>query len=112
VVNAAIYGGGILANPSGDNRNYGYRPATPETLKAIDAMEQACHESGTDLATAALQASVSDPRVNATIVGMSKPSRLSRIVAGLSAELHPGLLEHLAELLPEQHNWLDFQRQS
>ncbi len=111
VVNAAIYGGGILANPSG-SRNYGYRPASTETLKAIDAMEQACHEAGTDLATAALQASVLDPRIDATIVGMSRPSRLSRIVDGLSTELPAGLLEMLGELLPEQHNWLDFQKET
>jgi D-threo-aldose 1-dehydrogenase len=109
VVNAAIYGGGILANPSGSNQNYGYRPATDETLKAIAAMEQACHEAGTDLATAALQASVNDPRITATIVGMSRPSRLSRIVSSLDAALPPALFEHLGELLPAQHNWLDFQ---
>lgn len=109
VVNAAIYGGGILANPSGGSRNYGYRPASAETLKAIAAMEQSCHEAGTDLATAALQASVTDPRITATIVGMSKPSRLTKIVQSLSAELPPGLLEHLAELMPERRQWLDFQ---
>lgn len=109
VVNAAIYGGGILANPSGGSQNYGYRPAGPETLKAIAAMEQSCHEAGTDLATAALQASVADPRITATVVGMSKPSRLTKIVQSLSTELPPGLLEHLAELLPERRHWLDFQ---
>jgi D-threo-aldose 1-dehydrogenase len=108
VVNAAIYGGGILANPSG-SRSYGYRPATEETLTAIAAMEQACHEAGTDLATAALQASVNDRRVSATVVGMSRPDRLRKIVESLSAELPPALFDHLAELLPEQHNWLDFQ---
>lgn len=111
VVNAAIYGGGILANPSGGAKTYGYRPATEGTLKAIDTMEQACHEAGTDLATAALQASVNDPRISATVVGMSNPSRLTRIVDGLSVELPPDLFDHLAELLPDQHSWLDFQGQ-
>lgn len=111
VVNAAIYGGGILANPSG-SRNYGYRPGTPETLKAIDTMEQACHEAGTDLATAALQASVRDPRISATIVGMSRPSRLTKIVDGLSTELPAELFDLLGDLLPEQHNWLDFQKET
>lgn len=111
VVNAAIYGGGILANPSG-NRNYGYRPASAETLKAIDTMEQACQEAGTDLATAALQASVRDPRITATIVGMSQPSRLTKIVTGLSVDLPPELFEMLGDLLPEPHNWLDAQKET
>lgn len=106
VVNAAIYGGGILANPS-SSRSYGYRPASEETLAAIDAMAQACREAGTDLATAALQASVHDPRISATVVGISRPSRLARIVDGLAAELPPALFEHLAGLMPDRRHWLD-----
>ena len=112
VVNAAIYGGGILANPNGDQQTYGYRPALPETLKAIAALEQSCHEAGTDLATAALQASVHDPRISATIVGMSRPARLQKVVRAVSTELPPGLLDHLAELLPDRHVWLDVQDRS
>ena len=38
VMNAAIYCGGILANPRGGSTSYGYRPAQPGTLAAIAAM--------------------------------------------------------------------------
>jgi D-threo-aldose 1-dehydrogenase len=107
VVNAAIYGGGILANPTG-RTTYGYRPAPPETLQAIHEMDRVCGEAGTTLATAALLASVRDPRITATVVGISKPSRLARIVASLTADLPGSLLDHLADLLPDRHNWLDF----
>jgi D-threo-aldose 1-dehydrogenase len=107
IVNAAIYGGGILAGSA--SRDYGYRPATPATLAAIDAMRAACAEAGTDLPTAALQASVRDPRVDATVVGFSKPERVASIVAAAGAEPPSGLLERLAELLPARANWLDFQ---
>lgn len=109
VVNAAIYGGGILANPSGGGTNYGYRPASADTLTAIARMDMVCREHGTDLATAALQASVNDSRINTTVIGFSKPSRLHRILTGLSAELPPELFERLEALLPARQNWLDFQ---
>ena len=107
VVNAAIYGGGILAKPAGTTDQYGYRPASRETLDAIAAMESACREAGTDLATAALRASVDDPRIDATVVGMSEPSRLAAVVAAVEADLPAGLLDELAGLLPGEHNWLD-----
>lgn len=108
VINAAIYGGGILANPTGST-NYGYRPAKPETLQAIADMDRLCRQAGTDLATAALQASVKDSRITATIVGLSRPSRLRRIEQSLAAPLSPDVFERLEQLLPPRHSWLDFQ---
>jgi len=110
VVNAAIYGGGILADPGGGSTTYGYRPASRDTLRAIAAMDELCREAGTTLRTAALQASVHDPRITTTVIGFSKPSRLDSILDGLRAELPPGLFDELAELLPASHHWLDFQR--
>jgi D-threo-aldose 1-dehydrogenase len=107
VVNAAIYGGGILAKP-GSTKQYGYRPANEATLKSIDAMAELCRQRGTDLATAALHASVSDPRINMTVVGLSRPSRLDALVASLSVELPLSLLDELAELRPAREHWLDF----
>jgi D-threo-aldose 1-dehydrogenase len=108
VVNAAIYGGGILANPGSGGTSYGYRPASADTLTAIARMDALCRQHGTDLATAALQASVNDARISTTVIGFSKPSRLDRILTGLSAELPPDLFERLEELLPARENWLDF----
>jgi D-threo-aldose 1-dehydrogenase len=108
VVNAAVYGGGILADPAGGSTRYGYRPASPDTLRAVAAMDRLCRDAGTDLRTAALQASVDDPRITATVVGFSKPSRLSSTVDALTAELPPELFDRLADLLPSPDNWLDF----
>ncbi len=107
VVNAAIYGGGILAKP-GSTTHYGYRPASEATLGAIDAMADLCRQHGTDLATAALHASVSDSRISTTVVGLSSPSRLAALVDSLSVELPPGLLEELTALRPAREHWLDF----
>ena len=54
VLNAAVYGGGILARP-GESTKYSYKPASRELLETIAAMDAVCTRSGIDLATAALQ---------------------------------------------------------
>lgn len=106
LVNAAIYGGGLLANPRGST-TYGYRPAHPATLQAVAGMDRLCSEAGTDLATAALQASVRDPRVSTTVVGLSRPSRLDGLVSALATDLPNDLFDALADLLPSRDHWLD-----
>ena len=108
LVNAAVYGGGILAKP-GSTTKYGYREASPATLDAVEAMRRLCAEHGTDLATAALQASVRDARVSTTVVGLSSPSRLDAVVASLTAELPDTLFDALEDLRPPREHWLDFQ---
>lgn len=107
LVNAAIYGGGLLANPRGGSTSYGYRPAHPATLRAVAAMDRLCSEAGTDLATAALQASVRDPRVATTVVGLSRPRRLDGLVSALATDLPDDLFDALADLLPSRDHWLD-----
>jgi len=109
VVNAAIYGGGLLAKPQDGGTSYGYRPAPAATLEAVAAMDRLCREQGTDLATAALQASVRDPAVTMTVVGLSSPARLDALVDSLSLALPDALFAELGALLPARENWLDFQ---
>lgn len=107
VVNAAIYGGGLLAKPKGGSTTYGYRPASPATLDAVAAMDRLCADHGTDLATAALQASLRDPQVTTTVVGLSRPARLDALVTSLQTDLPDELFEGLAALLPAPEHWLD-----
>jgi len=109
LVNAAVYGGGLLAKP-GSTTRYGYREASPVTLQAVEAMRRVCAEHGTDLATAALQASVRDPRVSTTVVGLSKPERLDALVAAVGVALPDALFDALEDLCPPREHWLDFQR--
>lgn len=109
IVNAAIYGGGILANPRGSNTNYGYRPATEVTLDAIGRMADLCEQWNTDLATAALQTSLRDRRISSTVVGFSKPSRLQSILTAAATELPEDFWGELEKLVPPRENWLDFQ---
>lgn len=107
VVNAAIYGGGILANGRGST--YGYRPATEATLRGIQAMAAVCRRFDSDLATVALAASVRNPLVTSTVVGFSTPSRIDTILAAVAAPLPDELFAELESLVPSRRNWLDFQ---
>lgn len=70
-------------------------------------MDQACRDAGTDLATAALRASVNDPAITATIVGVSRTSRLAGLTGSLQAPLPSDLFDRLAELMSAESNWLD-----
>ena len=107
IVNAAVLGGGILADMTGANRNYGYRPAAPATLAAIDAMRHVCRRYDTDLATAAIRFSARDPRFATTIVGISKIARIDRTVAAAEAELPEAFWQEIESLLPAPEHWLD-----
>lgn len=107
VINAAIYGGGILANPQGGLRKYGYRDAPAEMLEAVAQMDKACREYGIDLSTAALQHSVNDPKITGTVVGFSKPARVDQLVAALETEIPAELTARLAALMPDRTHWLE-----
>ncbi|HEY0260889.1 MAG TPA: aldo/keto reductase [Lacisediminihabitans sp.] len=106
VVNAAVLGGGILTDSS-TSTQYGYRPASPETLDAIGRMREVCRARGTDLATAAIRFSARDPRISSTIVGISRVERIEATIEAAATELPEGLWSELDALLPSPDNWLD-----
>jgi len=108
LLNAAVYGGGLLAaGPTAGRPTYGYRPAPPELLRAVEAMRAACVRHGTDLATAALQLSLRDARFSTTVVGMSRPSRVTSTLEMARREVDDDLWDELAALLPPSRVWLD-----
>jgi D-threo-aldose 1-dehydrogenase len=106
VLNAAVYGGGILARP-GASTNYSYKPASRELLEAIAAMDAVCTRSGLDLATAALQFSLRDPRIDATVVGISSESRIPSLIASAGVRIPDAVWEELEHLVPPASTWLD-----
>ena len=76
-LNAAPYGSGILAKGPGAYPRYMYNQASPELLRRARQMEEVCAHFGLPLAAAALQFSLRDVRIASTIVGMTRPERLS-----------------------------------
>ena len=106
VLNAAVYGGGILARP-GESTTYSYRPASRELLEAITAMDAVCARAGFDLATAALQFSLRDPRVDATVVGITREPRISSLIASAGVDIPDAVWDELERLVPPAATWLD-----
>jgi D-threo-aldose 1-dehydrogenase len=70
-------------------------------------MDKACRDHGIDLVTAALQHSVNDPRISATVIGFSKPARVDQLIASLETEIPADLRDRLAELMPDKQYWLE-----
>lgn len=96
-VNAAPFGGGMLVKGPDAVPTYCYAPVSDETLARAKQMQRVVESYGVPLAAAALQFSLQDPRVGATIVGMSEPGRIDQ-TAKLSDWLIPN--ELWDELLP------------
>ena len=106
VLNAAVYGGGILARPR-ESTTYAYKPASRGLRDTIAAMESVCTNHGIDLATAALQFSLRDPRIDATVVGITSERRISRLIASAGAHIPDSAWEELECLVPPASAWLD-----
>ena len=79
-LNAAPFGGGILAGSQASKGFYAYRRATPETLARIDALDAACYRHGVPLAAAALQFPMREPRITATLAGCVCAQEVDRLV--------------------------------
>lgn len=107
VLNAAIYGGGILARPRAGLTDYGYRPAPRATLEATSAMAALAERNGTTLAQVALAWSLRDQRIASTVVGLTKPGRIDEAVASASLDLPSGFWDELESLTPPREQWID-----
>ena len=95
VLNAAPFGGGVLAGAPQAQGYYGYREAGPEILARIEALHAACARHDVPLAAAAVQFSTRDPRIVSTVVGVSKPERVDRLVELAQTPIPPELWDEL-----------------
>jgi D-threo-aldose 1-dehydrogenase len=91
VLNAAPFGGGILAGARHTQGYYGYGEADAALLARIDAVDAACRRHDVPLAAAALQFSLREPRIVSTVVGGSKRERIDNMLE-LAAWPVPGEL--------------------
>ena len=95
VLNAAPFGGGVLAGAPQAQGYYGYREAGPEILARIEALHAACDRYDVPLAAAAVQFSTRDPRIVSTVVGVSRPERVDRLVELANTPIPPELWDEL-----------------
>jgi D-threo-aldose 1-dehydrogenase len=106
VVNAAPFGGGILARGPAREGNYAYHRAPRELVERAQEIERACAGYGVPLAVAALQFSMRDPRVASTIVGVTRPERVDQAIEMTGYEVPEALWEEVATLAAPQELWL------
>jgi D-threo-aldose 1-dehydrogenase len=95
VLNAAPFGGGVLAGAPHTQGYYAYREADGALLGRIEAIDAACRRHGVPLAAAALQFSLRDPRIVSTVVGASRPERIDRMLELARLPIAPELWEEL-----------------
>lgn len=81
VLNAAPYGSGMLAKGPDAYARYAYQDAPAEMVDRARRLDAICRRYDVPLAAAALQFSLRDPRITSTIVGMSRPERITQTVA-------------------------------
>jgi D-threo-aldose 1-dehydrogenase len=75
VLNAAPYAGGALSKGASYGR-YVYQEATEGMLAPVRRVEEICARYGVPVGAAALQFSLRDPRITATICGVTRPERV------------------------------------
>jgi D-threo-aldose 1-dehydrogenase len=95
IVNAAPFGGGILAKGPARQSTYAYRPAPSAILHRIKAMQEICDRANVELAAAALQFSTRDPRVHSTVVSFSSPERVRAAITLATAPIPPEVMREL-----------------
>jgi len=97
VLNAAPYGGGMLARGPQAHATYAYREDAGMAARAA-AMQAACERHGVPLAAAALQFSLRSELVDSTVVGVSSPERVAETLALASNEVPDELWAELDTL--------------
>ncbi len=98
VFNAAPYAGGALAKGTANYNRYVYQEATDEMLAPVRAVEAVCARHGVPAGAAALQFSLRDPRVAATICGVSKPERVAQTLEWAAYPIPDALWQDLAAI--------------
>jgi D-threo-aldose 1-dehydrogenase len=104
VLNAAPFGGGMLAKGPEVVPTYCYGIDDQRIRDRARAMDAVCREAGVPLAAAALQFSLRDERIASTVVGISRPARVDEM-ARLAAWIIPDAVWDALEPLARE-GWL------
>ena len=100
-VNAAPYGGGLLARGPDAFPRYIYRRASSAVLERARRIEAICTRHGVPLAAAALQFSLRDPRLVSTIAGIDHPDLLAKTIQLATYPIPDALWAELAAVTPD-----------
>jgi D-threo-aldose 1-dehydrogenase len=106
VLNAAIYGGGMLAKGPDARPRYAYGAGDPSLAAIARRMRAACDRHGVPLTAAALQFSVRERRIHSTVVGISAPERVRETLDLLDVPIPDELWDELRQLSPPPELWI------
>ena len=98
VLNAAPYAGGVFAKGTANYQRYAYQVATDAMLNPVRQVEAICAKHGVATGPVALQYSMRDARVSATICGVSKPERVRETLEWASTAIPEAVWEELSRL--------------
>jgi D-threo-aldose 1-dehydrogenase len=107
VLNAAPYGGGMLAKGPETQSQYAYGQRDAAVASAATAMRAAADRAKVPLAAAALQFSLRAPFIDSTVVGVTSPARVAQTLELASIPIPDELWEELDALVPGSSLWLD-----
>lgn len=110
ILNAAPYGSGMLVKGPDAYPRYAYQQAPPAMIDRVRQFQAIADRYGVPLAAVALQFSTRDPRMTATIVGMSRPERIADTIRYLTTPIPDELWEEIAAIPydtndPEEHRF-------
>jgi D-threo-aldose 1-dehydrogenase len=107
VINAAPFGGGVLARRPGPGIGYYYGSGSDAQLQAVHRMWEVADAAGVPLAAAALAFAADRPEIDNVLVGCSRPDRIDELVRLAQTPLPDGLLAELDALCPPREHWLE-----
>ncbi|WP_457967235.1 aldo/keto reductase [Arthrobacter sp. D1-29] len=84
-INAAPYASGFLAKTS--RATYQYGAPSKDVVREVQRLRAVCAEYGVSLPALALRFSTQDPRISATVVGVSRPERIAELTLNDAAEI-------------------------
>ncbi len=98
ILNAAPYAGGVLAKGADVMPRISYSPADASALEPVRRIEAACADHSVAPGAVALQFSMNDPRIASTVVGVSKPERVTQTLGWASEVIPQALWDMLADI--------------
>lgn len=98
VFNAAPYAGGVFAKGSDKVKRITYQVVDDVALAPVRRIEGACAAYDVAPGAVALQFSMRQPRIGATIVGVSKPERVRQTLGWANESVVEDLWSELARL--------------
>lgn len=101
ILNAAPYAGGVLAKGAAQMPRITYQPADDEALEPVRQIEAICATHDVAPGAAALQFSMKDPRITSTIIGVSKPGRVTETIEWATQDIPQEAWDELS-VLPAQ----------